>query len=318
MSWLKRIAGLFGRPSRGDEREEGEKRLPTPAPISEDEWREREMRPRNLSSKDKKRLRTVAQYMASEEMQNRNNDPLNWTRIVGGPNVDRLPGATGEFGRDLDNPIPANGVVGESVYLSQLRTTDAGQRLMFHQLGIASSRYGPVAVYEAATLDGRMWDVLYLSRRHPRKSRQAPEGYRISDRKPTAFMFGVNHVVSDFPEGITEAVATLSEDSFGFSLASSLIREAEAKTRFKRPPEQEERRKAAYEVIGEIHQDGTGGFVLTVGDGLNSEHDNPPSLIPMPTSAATRSSASKPKPKSKRKPKPQKQGKRKKKRKRRK
>lgn len=272
------------------------------------------MRLQGTSPKIKKRLQTLARYMASEELQNLNNDPVGMARIVGGPNVDRLPGATGEFGRNLDNPIPANGSIGESVYLSQLETADAGQRLMFHQLGIASSRHGPVAVYEAVTLDGTMWDVLYLSRRHPRKSRQAPEGYRISSRKPTASMFGANHFVPDFPKGITEAVATLSKDAFGISLASSLIYEAETKSQFERPPEHVERRDAAYRVIGEMHRDGSGGLVLTVGDGLDPEDDDrTPISISMPPPVAARSSASKPKPKRKPKPKPHRQDKRKKK-----
>ena len=84
--------------------------------------------------------------------------------IEAGLAVDELPGAIGEFGRCVTNPIPVNGAFGELAYLSRLITA-SGTGFFGHRLG----HIDKVDVYEIVSTDGRAWDVIYLSFYHPKK-----------------------------------------------------------------------------------------------------------------------------------------------------
>ncbi len=200
-------------------------------------------------------LQSIARLMGSEKLQNKNIDPGFRKAVVRGLDVDSLPGAAGEFGRDLGNPIPANATIGEMLYLSRLAAEDTDQRLMFHLLGGVMGPHCSVDIFETVTLDGKKWDVLCFSMFHPRKSRRTPDGYRFVDPSPPHFLFGVNRTVLNFPENMQQVVAKWTENVFGVPLPPPQIVQAEKTVRFKRPPEHLERIKALVDAGRENHRD---------------------------------------------------------------
>lgn len=114
---------------------------------------------------------------------------------------DRVTSGIGEFGRAVTNPIPVNGPLGEVIYLSRLMTSN-GVPLAFNRLG---SQRG-VDVYELLSLDGKQWDLLYLSMYYPRKSRVLPTGYRVfADQSRGNLFRGTNAQLDGFPRGIYQA-----------------------------------------------------------------------------------------------------------------
>lgn len=230
MSLLGSLLGLFGRFSRKN----GE-------PGEEEMW------PLDPPPMLEKKFWEVAKLMADEKRQNKKNPPAVRAKILGGPDVDRLPDASGEFGRDPDNPIPVNGVFGELMYLSLLREADTGERLTFHKRGSREGRHGPLDIYETVTLDGKKWDALLLAPHHPRRSRHAPEGYRLADPKPPLFLYGADRRVAGFPKGVTQMMIEMTERMLDVPLVPPDIGQAEDKARFRRPPEHAERLAAALE-----------------------------------------------------------------------
>lgn len=91
------------------------------------------------------------------------------------PACDEIPGALGPFGFTDTNPIPLNGLIGQLAYFSKLET-DAGQRILFHRLGVINM----VDVWEAVTFDGSEWFIFFSDPCHPRRSRKTPEGFRFT------------------------------------------------------------------------------------------------------------------------------------------
>jgi hypothetical protein len=91
-------------------------------------------------------------------------EPLR-AKLSSGVACDEVEGAIGDFGRAVRNPIPVNGPLGELIYLSNLRTMKS-QKIMFHRLG----SLGGIDAYEVVSLDGEVWDILFLDLYHPRKS----------------------------------------------------------------------------------------------------------------------------------------------------
>lgn len=118
--------------------------------------------------------------------------------IRSGPACDVVPGATGKFGLESSNPIPVNGAIGELAYLSRLETSQ-GERLLFHRIGAVNT----VDVFEAVTYSGSGWFVFFLDMYHPRRSRQAPEGFVIA-KEPRQFS-GFHNYCKNFPYDFVEA-----------------------------------------------------------------------------------------------------------------
>lgn len=171
--------------------------------------------------------------LASDEEQNKAIDPLFRTAIVRGIDCDALPGATGEFGRTPSNPIPTNGVLGEVLYLSRLRT-GTGSAVMFHRLGSEKGIVDNVDVYDVLSLDRAVHERLYLSMYHPRKSQLVPSGYTYAGKlDPSNFTYGVNHTVSDFPEKLDAHIRQWQMNHLGIPLPVAHVREAINGSRFK-------------------------------------------------------------------------------------
>ena len=183
----------------------------------------------------------LAELMEDESLQNSMNYPMIKDQIVGGLDVDQLPHGLGEFGRSGENPIPVNGVLGELVYLSLLKTQDTNQRLLFHRLGSVES----LDVYETVSIDGRKWDILFFEMYHPRKSRKAPAGYTIAELRSQPLLYGTNRRVEGFPYGLQEAIRQTTKEIIGIPLPPPQVRQAEESVRFQRPREHEERIETA-------------------------------------------------------------------------
>jgi hypothetical protein len=183
----------------------------------------------------------VAGMMEDENLQNSMNNSILKDEIVGGLDVDELPHGIGEFGRSAENPIPVNGVFGELVYLSLLKTQDTNQRLLFHRLGSVES----IDIYETVSIDGHNWDILFFSFYHPRKSRKAPNGYSIAKLSNQPLFYGTNRRVEGFPYGLQEAIRKTTKQMIGIPLPPPQVRQAEESVSFKRPREHEERIKIA-------------------------------------------------------------------------
>ena len=130
--------------------------------------------------------------------------------LESGEAYDQDPNGSGAFGFTETNPIPVNGPIGELAYLSRLETI-AGQRLLFHRLGAI----GTVDVFEAATFDGSSWFILFLDFYHPRRSRLAPEGFRVVSER--AQFSGFTRYCANFPYDFLEMKA--AERESGLSLA---------------------------------------------------------------------------------------------------
>ncbi len=108
-----------------------------------------------------------------------------------GLSVDILPNTAGEFG-SATNPIPVNGVLGEMTYLSRLETLD-GQRIFFHRYCSISS----IDIYEVVTFGSNEWRILCFDMYHPRRSKLAPAGFRVSNE--VRQFSGFNHYCQQFP-----------------------------------------------------------------------------------------------------------------------
>lgn len=160
--------------------------------------------------------------------------------IEAAPAVDELPGAKGEFGRCITNPVPVNGAVGELAYLSRL-VTPSGAGLFGHRLG----HIDRVDVYETVSTDGKTWDVLYLSVYHPRKGRKAPSGYRLARaRKRPPFITCTNFRVDGFPFPMEAAIRECMRRVIGFPVRPPNAAELLTSARFVRTPDQNARLSA--------------------------------------------------------------------------
>ncbi len=176
----------------------------------------------------------IEHFLTDDEAQNAALPEPVRKMIEAGFAVDELPGAKGEFGRSVTNPIPVNGPIGELAYLSRLVTpSDAG--LFGHRLGHLDS----VDVYETVSTDGKTWDVIFLSYYHPRKSRKAPTGYRLSrgSERP-AFITCTNYRVDGFPFPMEAAIRECMRRLLGFPVRPPNVAELLTSARFVRTPNQ--------------------------------------------------------------------------------
>ncbi|MCW5718559.1 MAG: hypothetical protein KIS68_12090 [Bauldia sp.] len=147
------------------------------------------------------------------------------------PKVDQVLNGTGPFGRSPTNPIPVNGPIGEVVYLSRLQSFD-GQPILFHRIG---SSLDMVDIYETVALNGRSWDVLFLSMYFPGKSRLAPSGYTLAPTGTQPLIYGTNMRLANFPEALPAFIGDTTRRMFGSEFAPREVRDALKTLPFIRP-----------------------------------------------------------------------------------
>jgi hypothetical protein len=153
------------------------------------------------------------------------------SEVLSGADCDEIAGATGEFGRDPQNPIPVNGPLGEMIYLSSLRTVTS-QKIMFHRLGSIRN----VDAFETVSFDGAVWDIFFFDLYHPRKSRRAPTAYRIAaGAERDRFLLGANEFVASFPDQLPDAISNTNGRLFNTRMRPRQVREAIDRIIFKRP-----------------------------------------------------------------------------------
>jgi len=173
----------------------------------------------------------VRRFMADEAEQNLSCPDYLLHEMERGGAVDEWIGASGDFGRCPENPVPVNGPLGEMIYISNL-STSSGSRILGHRLG-AMDR---VDVYEVFALDGSRWDLIFLHPYHTRKSRLAPAGYSIL-AKPTGILTATNYFVETFPTNVKEAISLSAERFVGVPFVAPLQLEESRLSGFSRPPE---------------------------------------------------------------------------------
>ena len=74
----------------------------------------------------------------------------------------------------------------------------AANDFLFHRVGA----FDKIDIFEAVTFSGGQWFILFLDMYHPKKSRIAPDGFRLS-RKACQFS-GFHHLCADFPYDFAE------------------------------------------------------------------------------------------------------------------
>ena len=159
-------------------------------------------------------------------------------KFINGPSVDEVPNAFGEFGLTLTNPIPVNGSLGELIYLSSLQY-GGRTKILFHRLG----SFNAIDIYETVTVDGSEWSILYFDCYHARRSRKSPKGYSLVRGDRSSYgLYGVNHLVPNFPAGLTNGVSAFTTRILGRPMTPHALKDAEATIRFVRPKDHLRRR----------------------------------------------------------------------------
>lgn len=127
---------------------------------------------------------------------------------------DLLPGGYGPIG-SITNPIPVNGIIGEKIYLNQLRSPN-DEGYCYHRPGSrkVDISANPIDGFELFSLDGQDRRTVWLSPYHPYRSTLAPEGcfLRVYPRGEREQVFvrtpahGVTTRVSSFPHDLPAAL----------------------------------------------------------------------------------------------------------------
>ena len=148
---------------------------------------------------------------------------------------DTVQGGKGEYGRDLNNPIPVNGPEGELKYLGMLTPM-----VFFHRLGSVFSAYynRHLDVYELVSIRSRCWDILYFDMFHPRRSTLAPKSFKLADYHKlfcsVPFVRGTNRYDVTFPHAIPDILKERIGGSLGEKIANKVLPDILGKN-FKRP-----------------------------------------------------------------------------------
>lgn len=95
-----------------------------------------------------------------------------------GADEDKLPGASGEFGHSMSNPIPTKTIFGSTSYLARLRAPD-GEKVLYERIGSFSSEVSPNPIdgYAIKHPNGTDLGTLYLSPYQRRNSNMIPKGF---------------------------------------------------------------------------------------------------------------------------------------------
>jgi len=128
----------------------------------------------------------------------------------------------------IEFPIGVNGVLGELSYLSLLRT-DTGVPLAFHRIGSFESPQGIVDGYDLLSIDTAVDRKLYLDPYYRLRSRQAPLGFKLTDKfDPDNPIYGVNVELPRFPFEVAQPVRELQKRVFGIPFPVDRLRAFEA------------------------------------------------------------------------------------------
>jgi len=147
--------------------------------------------------------------------------------VLAGGAVERLAGATGEYGLQWCNPIPVNGPIGELKYINRL-ICECGKLQIAHRLGTvdAPGVRGKVDVYEVVGAELVHWRLLFFHCYHPRRSRAVPTGYTLGAFHPqfsrTTIGLATNETCDTFPVGLLAIARGSFGDTLGRAVASKV------------------------------------------------------------------------------------------------
>jgi hypothetical protein len=101
-----------------------------------------------------------------------------------GTDQDEIQGSKGQFGKNVDNPIPVNTIRGNIRYLEKIRTIQ-GEKILYEREGSTLGEVveKPIDVYRIMDLRKDVIDKFYISPYHKKDSQKAPEGYLIYEEK---------------------------------------------------------------------------------------------------------------------------------------
>lgn len=155
---------------------------------------------------------------------------------------DQIPGAYGSFGTTSTNPIPVNGIIGEIVYMSGLRSK-TGVGFYYHRLGSLSSppSNNPIDEYELVASDASEWRKLFFDCYYPRRSMKVPDGLTripwnsLNDTLKVLFKLpcgGANIKIDNFPMGLPDVIqASKQLNSFSPGLGAEMANRIRSKLR---------------------------------------------------------------------------------------
>lgn len=155
---------------------------------------------------------------------------------------DQIPGAYGSFGTTPTNPIPVNGIIGEIVYMSSLRSK-TGVGFYYHRLGSLSSppSNNPIDEYELVAGDASEWRNLFFDCYYPRRSIKVPDGLTrtpwnsLNDTLKVLFKLpcgGANIKINNFPIGLPDVIQSSKQlNSFSPGLGAEMANRIRSKLR---------------------------------------------------------------------------------------
>ena len=99
-----------------------------------------------------------------------------------GYDLDEIPEGFGEFGLDVTNPIPVQGIISNEVYLKKLVTID-GSEIHWEREGSTKTENikNAIDIYKIFDSGGRLITKLFISPYHKRISNKIPKGFMLKN-----------------------------------------------------------------------------------------------------------------------------------------
>lgn len=97
-----------------------------------------------------------------------------------GCDSDTIPGGYGDFGYQITNPIPVNGIESNDIYLSRLRTSD-NEQIKWRRTGpcVTNNIDNIIDKYKIYNINKEYLCDLYISPYHKKISEKAPKGFKL-------------------------------------------------------------------------------------------------------------------------------------------
>lgn len=118
-----------------------------------------------------------------------------------GIDADEIPGTVGEFGLDINNPIPVKSVLGANQYLNELTFTD-GTKVIYERVGSTTSTYvkHPIDIYQLSLENGEKVCEIYFSPYHKRNSSKKPDFGKINNEQEQESDYVITSPFEPIPE----------------------------------------------------------------------------------------------------------------------
>ena len=93
-----------------------------------------------------------------------------------------IPGGYGEFGREVTNPVPVQGIMASSIYLGRLRSYNS-EKINWKRIGsfVSSNIQNPIDGYKIFDSASNEIATIYISPYHQYISSKAPKGFTLSN-----------------------------------------------------------------------------------------------------------------------------------------